>query len=184
MGSKHIKRRALNYEKPWIRQNPKPPKNRTLLGESFSNANYHELLKLQHCQQCAAVNYPPRAVCRHCLSDKLLWQETPPEGIILSTSELHHSQWEFFKRKIEQGAWPIATVQLAGQVMFTHLALATFSNLHEHTCLAEALPTGTPIKVIAQSDSTYKSVLITVSIDADISSVDKRIEIVEQVGLR
>ena len=118
MGSKHIKRRVLNYEKPWIRQNPKPPKTRTLLGAAFSSANYQGVLKLQHCDDCQTVNYPPREVCRHCLSDHLVWRDTAPEGEILSVSELFHSQWEFFKRKIEVAPWPIA-------VSYTHLTLPT-----------------------------------------------------------
>jgi len=184
MGSKHIKRRILNYEKPWIRQNPKPPKSRTLKGESFSNANYDEVLKLQHCQTCHAINYPPRELCRSCLSSDLLWRETAPEGMILSTSELHHSQWEFFKRKIEHAPWPIATVQLGGQVMFAHLALDTFAVAQQGASLAARIPTGTAVKIIAQSDSSYKSVLIAVAAGTDISSVNKRMKIVEQVGLR
>ena len=184
MGSKHIKRRILTYEKPWIRQNPKPPKTRTLKGESFSSANYNGILKLQHCEACGAVNYPSRELCRRCLSDDIRWRETPPEGKILSTSELFHSQWEFFKRKIEKAPWPIATVEIAEQVMFVHLAAHTFSQVESGQSLAQALPSGTAVKVFTQSDATYKSVLIGVAVDTDISTVGKRVAIVEQLGLR
>ena len=184
MGSKHIKRRILNYEKPWIRQNPKPPKARTLMGESFSAANYQGVLKLQHCDECHTVNYPPRELCQSCLSDKMIWRDTPNDGVILSTSELHHSQWEFFKRKIQDAPWPIATVQVAGQVMFVHLAVSTFDGIDKAPSLAEALPKGTAVKVFTQSDATYKSVLIAVSADTPVEQVSQRVAIIEELGLR
>lgn len=184
MGSKHIKRRILNYEKPWVRNNPKPPKTRTLLGAAFSSANYQGVLKLQHCQDCSEVNYPPRELCKNCLSDNMIWLETAPEGVILGVSELHHSQWEFFKRKIEKAPWPIVTVEVAGEVLFAHLAVHTFTELDNSIPLAEALPSGTQIKVFTQSDSTYQSVLIAVSGAADVDKVAQRVAIVHELGLR
>lgn len=185
MGSKHIKRRLLNYEKPWIRKHPKPPKVRTLIGESFSAANYAGVLKLQHCAECETVNYPPRERCQNCLSDAMVWQETGNQGIILSTSMLYHSQWEFFKRKINAAPWPIATVQVAGQCLFTHLALHTFAaNEASAKDSAQPLPKGTPVKVFTQSDATYKSVLIAVCANTDVDLISQRVAIVEQLGLR
>ena len=184
MGSKHIKRRLLTYEKPWIRQNPKPPKTRSFAGESFSSANYQGVLKLQHCDQCHSVNYPPRELCGNCLSDKIVWRDTPNDGVILSASALHHSQWEFFKRKIQIAPWPIATVEVAGQCMFVHLALDTFAGIENAENLAEGLPKGTPVKVFTQSDATYKSVLIAVSADTGVEQVSQRVAIVEKLGLR
>jgi len=184
VGSKHIKRRVLTYEKPWIRENPKPPKTRTLLGMAFSAANYQGVLKLQHCEDCESINYPPREVCRHCLRDQLVWRDTPPDGTILSVSELFHSQWEFYKRKIETAPWPIVTVKVAGEVMFAHLAQYTFTELDKSLPLAEALPSGTPIKVFTASDSTFNSVLIAVSTDTDVSTVAQRVAIVDELGIR
>ena len=184
MGSKSVKRRRLNFEKPWIRKNPRPPKARTLIGESFSTANYQGVLKLQHCDECHAISYPSRERCRACLSDKLVWRDTPNEGVILGVSELHHSQWEFFKRKTKQAPWPIATVLVAGQRLFTHLAAHTFDKLPKGVGLADTLPSGTAIKVFTQSDASYKSVLITVSVHTDVEQVCQRVAIVEQLGLR
>jgi len=184
MGSKHIKRRVLNYEKPWIRKSPKPPKVRTLMGESFSAANYQGILKLQHCEECDSVNYPPRERCFNCLSDELIWRETDPDGVILSTTELHHSQWEYFKRKIGQQPWAMASVLLAGQKLFVHLAMHTFEGGNEYKSLAELLPKGTSVKVFTQSDVTYKSVLIAVSANKQMDTVAQRVRIVEKMGLR
>lgn len=47
---------------------------------------------LQHCAACAALQYPPRALCRICLSEDLAWTvaETIP-GEILAITTLHHS---------------------------------------------------------------------------------------------
>jgi len=184
MGSKHIKRRLLTYEKPWIRRNPKPPKTRSLLGAAFSNANYQGILKLQHCEACNTINYPPRELCYRCLSDQLKWRETSPEGQILSVSELHHSQWEFFKRKIEKAPWPIATIEVAGQVMFAHLAVHTFAESDADVPVTEVISSGTPVKAFTVSDSTLNSVLIAVSKDTDVSQISQRIRLVEELGLR
>ena len=184
MGSKHIKRRVLTYEKPWIRQNPKPPKTRTLLGASFSAANFQGVLKLQHCQACSEINYPPRELCKRCLSDQMRWTDTNPEGVILSVSELFHSQWEFFKRKIAHAPWPIVTVEVAGQVLFAHLAVQSFADIEQSICVAEALPSGTSIEVFTATDSTYQSVLIAVAKGTDIDTVAARMAIVKQLGLR
>ena len=99
-------------------------------------------------------------------------------------SELHHSQWEFFKRKIEKAPWPIATIQLAEQVLFAHLVKHTFADFDPKKILAEELPLGTPVKVFTASDSTYNSVLIAVSRQTEIDTIAKRIEIVDELGLR
>jgi len=159
-------------------------KTRTLLGMAFSNANYQGVLTLQHCEQCQTINYPPREVCRNCLSDRLVWRDTAPEGEILSVSELFHSQWEFFKRKIEKAPWPIVTVKVAGEVMFAHLARNTFATLDKGVALADALPSGTPIKVFTASDSTLNSVLVAVSADTNVSEVAQRVSIVNKLGIR
>lgn len=190
MGSKDIKHRRLTFEKPWIRKRPRPPKSRTLIGESFSSANYNGVLFLQHCEECATINYPPRQRCLNCLGDELIWRETDCHGEILSITELFHSQWEFFKRKISDKPWPIATVQVADRQMFAHLALHTFTGvtgsvgLERTASLTEALPKGTPIKVFTQADSSYKSVLIAVSADTPVEQVSQRVEIIDTLGLR
>ena len=175
MGSRHIKRRLLTYEKPWIRENPRPPKTRTLLGETFSAANYQGILLLQHCEACAAVNYPPRERCRNCLGDRLVWRNTDNHGRLLSFTELYHSQWEFFKRRVP---WTVALVEVSHQILFTHLAVHTFKDV------TSDFPAGTPIKVFTQSDKAYRSVLITVSEKTNITTIKQRVEIAEMLGLK
>lgn len=41
-------------------------------------------LALQHCEECAAVRFPPALVCRVCGSPRLTWKPSPGEGSIYS----------------------------------------------------------------------------------------------------
>ncbi|GAB2912620.1 SDR family NAD(P)-dependent oxidoreductase [Paralcaligenes ginsengisoli] len=65
---------------------------------------------LQVCQECQAVQYPPREVCHRCLSDQLTWQAVEPQGRLLASTILHHSNDLYFRERLP---WRIGTVQLA-----------------------------------------------------------------------
>ena len=65
---------------------------------------------LQVCQECQAVQYPPREVCHQCLSDQLQWQAVEPQGRLLASTILHHSNDLYFRERLP---WRIGTVQLA-----------------------------------------------------------------------
>ena len=193
MGSKKVKRRLLLASRPSLRKHPRPPKARTLMGESFSIANFSSALVLQHCQDCGAVNYPSRERCSSCLSDSFRWRQSDPSGEIVSCTQINVSQWEFFKRKVKDAPWPIASVKLADQILFTHLAINTFSELSkpEHIDDMDNMSTknpyllapGTKVKVFSQSDTGTKSVLITVSEDTDISLASQRKAIAVDMGI-
>ena len=194
MGSKKVKRRLLLAARPSLRKHPRPPKARTLMGESFSMANFASALVLQHCQECHTINYPSRERCRNCLSDDFRWRQTDSAGEIVSCSQINVSQWEFFKRKVKDAPWPIASVRVAGQILFTHLAIDTFSELakskqantgeqprsNENPYL---LAPGTLVNVFSQSDTAKKSVLIAVSADTDISLASQRKAIAINLGI-
>ena len=175
MGSKKVKRRLMLAARPSLRKHPRPPKARTLMGESFSMANFGGVLLLQHCQECGLINYPSRERCRSCLSDDFRWRQTDTSGEIVSYTQIHISQWEFFKRKVKDGPWPIASVKLAGQILFAHLALDTFGG--------GDLVLGTKVKVFTQSDTAKKSVLIAVSEQTDITTASQRKAIAVAIGI-
>ncbi len=47
---------------------------------------------LQRCAACGAGQYPPRELCRSCLSDDLKWSVSgAASGELLARAEVHHS---------------------------------------------------------------------------------------------
>lgn len=48
-------------------------------------------LVLQVCENCSAVQYPPRECCRECLSDALAWNAVSAEGRVVAVTALQHS---------------------------------------------------------------------------------------------
>jgi len=174
--------RRLRMNRPSLRLNSKPPKLRTLRGEDFTSANLGEALSLQQCNECGCVNYPPRELCQECLGDTLRWRASDTSGRLLEAVELHHSLWEFYKRRLETGSWPIATVRLAaGPVVFTHLAAHLFTN--DTLSEVSQLKTGTELKVFSQADSGRQAVLISVPSSVDISTGKARANIAREMGL-
>ncbi len=58
-------------------------------------------LGLQHCAACGTIQYPPREICRNCLSDHLDWTEAPCEsGEVLAATTLHHSHDPAFRARL------------------------------------------------------------------------------------
>ncbi len=49
-------------------------------------------LALQHCATCGAGQYPPREICRACLSDQMAWtEEDAVRGQLLAQTSVQHS---------------------------------------------------------------------------------------------
>ena len=179
MSNKHTRRARLKLNRPSLRERARPPKQRTPMGQTFTSANYSGVLVMQHCQQCGVVQYPPREICQNCLGDELIWRETSTAGYILSRIELHHSLWEYFKRRLIDTPWPIATVKLENSTtVFSHLYLASFGEIP-----LEAIRKGTAVQVFSHSDSSLNSVLIAVSAQCDISQIKDRTDIAKTMGL-
>ncbi len=171
MSTSHTQKARLKFNRPSLRARARPPKQRTSLGQAFTSANLNCTLALQHCCHCQGVQYPPRELCHNCLSDDLQWQETQNTGRILSQTELHHSQWEFFKRKLLEKPWAIASIKLdCGVTVFSHLAIAN--------------PTaGSAIKVFTHRDASLNSVIIAVAVDVEIETIKQRLAIAQSLGL-
>jgi uncharacterized OB-fold protein len=179
MSNKHSRRARLKLNRPSLRERARPPKQRTAMGQTFTSANYTGVLVMQYCQQCGVVQYPPREICQDCLGDELTWRETSTTGYILSRIELHHSLWEYFKRRLTNAPWPIATVKLEnGATVFSHLYLPSFGEMP-----LGAIVKGTDVQVFSHSDSSLNSVLITVSAQCDIRHIKDRTAIANSMGL-
>ena len=59
---------------------------------------------LQHCQDCAAVRFPPALVCRRCGSPRLDWRASPGQGTVYSTTTVRD----------RAGDYNVAIVELEG----------------------------------------------------------------------
>jgi hypothetical protein len=172
-------RQRLKLQRPSLRARARPPKLRTPVGGDFSAANLPVALALQHCADCGRQQYPPREVCEHCLSPSLRWRETGTGGTLLAAVALHHSLWEFFKRRIASAPWPVATVRLDCDVtVFAHLALHTFTP--GDTAL---LAGGTRAQVFSHSDCSRNAVLIAVGEGTAIATAGERRAIADGLGL-
>jgi len=78
------------------------------------------VLQLQVCAECSAVQYPPRDVCRVCLSGALPWRVVPNTGTVLAATEAHASTDPFFRAR---APWRIGLVALdCGPQAIVHLA--------------------------------------------------------------
>ena len=66
-------------------------------------------IDVQSCSECGFVQYPPREVCRSCLSSDLEWTTIEGTGELLSWTRLHHSFEAEFQQQLP---WDIAQVKL------------------------------------------------------------------------
>jgi uncharacterized OB-fold protein len=59
------------------------------------------MIRLQRCAACGAAQYPPRAFCGACLSDRVEWEtaESLPARVVGRTT-LHHSNEPRFRQRL------------------------------------------------------------------------------------
>ncbi|WP_116366099.1 Zn-ribbon domain-containing OB-fold protein [Parahaliea mediterranea] len=172
-------RKRLKLNRPSRRRYARPPRQRTPVGMDFTAANLAVPLALQCCTDCGAVQYPPREVCANCLCGSLKWRPASGNGRVLASVTLHHSLWEFFKRRIGAAPWPVATIRLDCEVtVFAHVAAQTFDNTARRDIAA-----GTAVTVFSHSDCSRNAVLIAVAANTPIGTRAQRSAIAEQLGL-
>lgn len=101
------------------RQPTVPPASRSRRAKGLAAAAAEGRFDLQVCQDCEAVQYPPREVCHNCLSERLRWQPVNPSGRLIATTTLHHSTDLYFRERLP---WRVGTVQLdAGPSVVAHV---------------------------------------------------------------
>ncbi|MCH1492090.1 MAG: zinc ribbon domain-containing protein [Luminiphilus sp.] len=171
MSARDKMRKRLKLNRPSLRQRARPPRHRTASGARFSAANLSGILKLQHCTACQHIQYPPAELCGVCLADALVYRDTDNGGTLLAQSDLHHSLWEYFKRRLGDGPWSVGTVQLdGGPTMIVHLGPG------------EMAP-GDRVQVFSHSDASQSAVLIAVPDSVDLRTREARRAIVLAMGL-
>lgn len=86
-----------------------PPSARSRVGLGLTAMAAIGRFALQTCEDCGAIQYPPREVCASCLSDDLRWRVQEPGGELLTETVLHHSMENFFR---ERAPWRMGIVRL------------------------------------------------------------------------
>ena len=74
-----------------------PPGNRSREAHGLTAMAASGRFALQTCEECEAVQYPPRQICSNCLSDALEWRDVSDGGTLLAETTLLHSNDLFFK---------------------------------------------------------------------------------------
>jgi NAD(P)-dependent dehydrogenase (short-subunit alcohol dehydrogenase family)/uncharacterized OB-fold protein len=96
-----------------------PPGQRGRVALGMTAAAAEGRFELQVCDDCGAVQYPPREACHRCLSAALKWREQSGDGELLSQTTLAHSNDLFFRERLP---WRLGLVRLdAGATLMLHL---------------------------------------------------------------
>lgn len=98
---------------------PLPPALRSEAAAGLTEAARAQHFRLQVCQECGTVQYPPRDACAHCLGVQLPWQEVSSRATIQAATTLQHSIEAYFQVRLP---WRVGTAQLAcGPIALVHL---------------------------------------------------------------
>jgi NAD(P)-dependent dehydrogenase (short-subunit alcohol dehydrogenase family)/uncharacterized OB-fold protein len=150
-----------------------PPAGRSRVALRLTAAAAEGRFELQHCADCATVQYPPRSVCTACLSHRLEWRETGGAGELIAATVLHHSNELYYRERVPI---QLGTVKLdAGPVALAHLhrdcVAPSRVRVRAHLdksgqAVLVALPEGTvdrndPMLREMTSDPKFRKVLIT-----------------------
>jgi len=85
---------------------PRPVLGRLRAGRGM---NAPPAIGLQRCEACLHVQYPARACCEHCLSDRLAQVSAETEaGVLLARTVLHHSNEQKFRPMLPFGVSLVA----------------------------------------------------------------------------
>jgi len=125
-----------------------PPAARGRVALGITAAATEGRFELQACEDCGAVQYPPREACHKCLSPRLRWQQQGGDGVLLSSTTLHHSNDMYFRERLP---WRLGLVHLdAGPTLMVHL----------HGDVPDAVDAPVRLRVGARVDRTGQAVLI------------------------
>jgi NAD(P)-dependent dehydrogenase (short-subunit alcohol dehydrogenase family)/uncharacterized OB-fold protein len=109
MTPKPAKRPKLKNPILRTRQPTLPPASRSRVALGLTAAAARGRFALQACLDCGAVQYPPREVCRECLSHRLVWRHQDGRGELLTETTLRNAQELFFRERLP---WRIGIIRL------------------------------------------------------------------------
>jgi len=91
------------------RQPTLPPASRSRVALGLTAAAARGRFALQVCLDCGTVQYPPREICRECLSHRLVWRPQDGRGELVTETILRNAQELFFRERLP---WRIGIVRL------------------------------------------------------------------------
>lgn len=91
------------------RQPTLPPASRSRVALGLTAVAARGRFALQVCLDCGTVQYPPREVCRECLSHRLVWRPQDGRGELVTETILRNAQELFFRERLP---WRIGIVRL------------------------------------------------------------------------
>ena len=86
-----------------------PPDVRSRAALGLSVAAARGRFMLQVCNECSAVQYPPRDACSSCLSVDQAWQVVSSRGRLVAKTIVRTSTHVYFR---ERTPWRVGTVRL------------------------------------------------------------------------
>jgi NAD(P)-dependent dehydrogenase (short-subunit alcohol dehydrogenase family)/uncharacterized OB-fold protein len=86
-----------------------PPAARSRVAQGLTAAAARGVFALQRCEDCGAVQYPPREACVACLSASLRWRVMEGAGELISQTAIRHGQEPYFR---ERAPWRIGLARL------------------------------------------------------------------------
>ena len=111
----------------------------TEMTQPFWDAARSEQLVVQHCEDCGAYVFPPRANCPQCGSARLSWQPVSGDGVIYTYTVAHRPPHPVLA---DQCPLAIAVVELTeGPRMITNVI----------GCDVEDVAVGMPVRVAFES---------------------------------
>lgn len=122
-----------------------PPSARSRYALGLLRGAAQGRFELQECRDCGRIQYPPREVCRNCLSDRLVWKPQAGEGELISETLLRHSLELFFRERVP---WRAGLVRLPGDVTVV---------AHVHS---DVPPAPAKVRVRAHLDRAGQAVLV------------------------
>ena len=97
-----------------------PPQKRTSVWNTVTEAAARGEFILPVCTQCKSIQYPPREICKDCLSADLHWEQIPSVGVVIANTELQASTSAFFREHLPHA---VVLVKLdCGPIIFAHSA--------------------------------------------------------------
>lgn len=96
-----------------------PPGARGRVALGLTAAAAEGRFELQVCEDCGAVQYPPREACGSCVSPSLRWRPQSGAGELLAETTLDHSNDLYFRERLP---WRLGMVRLDdGPSVMVHL---------------------------------------------------------------
>jgi NAD(P)-dependent dehydrogenase (short-subunit alcohol dehydrogenase family)/uncharacterized OB-fold protein len=102
-----------------------PPASRSRVALGLTAAATRGHFELQVCRDCGAVQYPPREVCRECLSHRLIWRKQDGRGEFLTETTLRNAQELYFRERLP---WRLGIVRLdagVNVIVYVHQGVGT-----------------------------------------------------------